>query len=68
MNDGQEKTRDPWEVALERELEQLKACQTTRHLRSCLECSEIVGCEVRNRYVRAVYESMNKGTGGGFEF
>lgn len=35
---------------------------------SCLECSEIVGCTIRLRYVDSVYLSMSKGATGGFEF
>ena len=59
---------DRWEEALVQKLEELKACQKEKGLESCLKCEAILGCEVRTRYVNAVYESMNKGTGGGFEF
>jgi hypothetical protein len=59
---------DRWQQALEKELEALKRCQEEHRLASCLACEKILGCEVRSRYVNAVYESMNKGTGGGFEF
>jgi len=60
--------KDRWEEALDRELEQLRECQKSRELSSCLACPEVLGCPTRNRYVNAVYESMNKGQGGGFEF
>jgi hypothetical protein len=59
---------DQWEEALVRELERLKACQEKRGLKSCLRCPEILGCKLRESYVSAVYSSMNKGQGGGFEF
>ncbi|ADV46350.1 hypothetical protein [Nitratifractor salsuginis] len=59
---------DQWEEALARELERLKECQSAHNLSSCLQCPEILGCKIRESYVTAVYESMNKGQGGGFEF
>ncbi|WP_456432281.1 hypothetical protein [Nitratifractor sp.] len=59
---------DEWEEALARELETLRKCQQDRNVTSCMACPEILECEIRKRYVNAVYESMNKGTGGGFEF
>jgi hypothetical protein len=62
------RTADRWQQALEAELEKLRKCQEEHRLSSCLACEKILGCEIRNRYVNAVYESMNKGTGGGFEF
>ncbi len=60
--------KDRYEIALEEALKELKACQKQKGLSSCLECKEVIGCKVRNSYVKAVYESMNKGKGGGFEF
>jgi len=29
---------------------------------------ELNSCQLRDNYVKAVYESMSKGAGGGFEF
>ena len=46
----------------------LQACQKEHNVDSCMKCEKILGCEVRNDYVKKVYESMNKGQGGGFEF
>ncbi len=54
--------------ALEEKTEALQACQNQRRLRSCLPCPKLNDCPVRDAYVQAVYESMNKGHGGGFEF
>jgi hypothetical protein len=59
---------DKWELQLNKELEKLKSCQTDKKVDSCLKCKEILECEVRKHYVQAVYESMNKGEDGGFEF
>ncbi len=60
--------RDAYERALAEELEKLRACQKEHKRTSCMTCSEVIGCEVRKSYVQAVYLSMNKGKGGGFEF
>ena len=65
---GVNTTKDRWQEALEEQLAALKKCQKEHAVPSCTHCREILGCEVRTRYVNAVYESMNKGTGGGFEF
>ena len=45
-----------------------KECQKKHNLQSCMQCQEVLECAVRNRYVNAVYLSMNKGNGGSFEF
>jgi len=31
-------------------------------------CDKLFECALRDEYVKAVYESMSKGQGGGFEF
>lgn len=59
---------DEWELKLDNELKVLQECQTSRNLPGCETCSEFFDCETRKQYVVAVYESMNKGSGGGFEF
>ncbi len=59
---------DEWELKLEDELVILKNCQENKGFQGCEPCNEIFGCEIRKKYVQAVYESMNKGSGGGFEF
>ncbi len=59
---------DKYKKALLEKLETLKRCQQEKSIDSCLKCNEIIGCKTRNEYVNAVYESMNKGEGGGFEF
>ena len=59
---------DKWEVILEDQIVILQNCQKEKSLRSCTTCEFIVNCEVRKSYIKSVYESMSKGTGGGFEF
>ncbi len=61
-------TLDQWEIALEDQTKILKECQEKRGLKSCLGCQEVNKCKLRDDYVRAVYDSMSKGVGGGFEF
>ncbi|MDD2382984.1 MAG: hypothetical protein PHN18_02205 [Sulfurospirillaceae bacterium] len=48
--------------------ELLQKCQQEKSLESCTLCERIFDCETRKAYVKAVYESMAKGQGGGFEF
>ncbi len=59
---------DEWEIALEDKSRELKECQENKNLKSCLGCDKVNDCELRDGYVKAVYESMSKGEGGGFEF
>jgi len=61
-------SRDRWEQALDQKLETLQQCQQDHALKSCLACPDILDCQLRDAYVKAVYESMSKGHGGGFEF
>ena len=62
------KEPDEWQLALRREKEKLMRCQEEKKVKSCMQCDMLLSCEIRDRYVQAVYDSMNKGTGGGFEF
>ncbi len=59
---------DEWELKLEGKLKELQACQEEKGMNDCLTCEKTFDCEIRKEYVRAVYESMSKGAGGGFEF
>jgi hypothetical protein len=59
---------DEWEIKLDKMLVELKNCQESNNLKSCSDCSKFFECDLRKKYVIAVYESMNKGAGGGFEF
>lgn len=60
--------QNKYEESLEQDLLSLKECQIAKGVESCFKCDEILGCEVRNKYVDSVYSSMNKGSGGFFEF
>jgi hypothetical protein len=63
-----EKVLDEWEIALKQQKATLEKCQQEHSVNSCLKCEKLLTCEIRDAYVKAVYDSMNKGTGGGFEF
>ncbi|MEA3553294.1 MAG: hypothetical protein U9R39_02695 [Campylobacterota bacterium] len=60
--------KDKWQLALDNPLDALNQCQISKNVDSCMKCDKILDCEVRDIYIKAVYESMNKGSGGGFEF
>jgi len=59
---------DKFELELKEKLKALQECQEKHNVNSCLKCEKIIGCKLRNEYVKAVYFSMNKGNTGGFEF
>lgn len=59
---------DDWNKVLDEQIIIVQKCQKEKQFRSCISCLEICDCEVRKNYVKAVYESMNKGSEGGFEF
>ncbi len=61
-------TSDEFEKKLQEKLDALKECQERHKVKSCLKCEKVIGCQIRKDYVTAVYQSMNKGQGGGFEF
>lgn len=63
-----EEVLDKWQIALAAKKEELEACQKQQHVQSCLKCPKLLECEIRESYIKAVYDSMNKGQGGGFEF
>ena len=65
---NENKTLDQWEEKLEDILKDLNSCQNSKNLNSCKPCSQFFECVLRKKYVIAVYESMNKGSSGGFEF
>jgi len=60
--------KDKWELALDKKLTELKNCQKEHNLSSCFQCEILLKCQLRDSYVKTVYESMNKGSTGGFEF
>ncbi len=46
----------------------LEQCQQNLQLKSCFNCEKLFNCEIRKKYIDAVYNSMSKGQSGGFEF
>jgi hypothetical protein len=68
MSNQQNMELDKWEEALEVQIKILHNCQNEKSIDSCTKCHYILECLTRKEYIKAVYESMNKGAGGGFEF
>lgn len=68
MDNAQKLKPDQWEIALDKKLVVLQECQKEHNVSSCTHCSKMFHCTLRKEYVLAVYNSMNKGAGGGFEF
>jgi len=60
--------KDKFEVYLDKMVEKLHNCQQDKAHKSCSLCELYFGCDLRNEYVKAVYNSMSKGDTGGFEF
>jgi len=63
-----EEVLDQWEIALKNKRHELEDCQKQQHIKSCTNCEKILDCALRDSYVQAVYDSMSKNQGGGFEF
>ena len=60
--------QDKWQIALDEKLKLLQECQEKKNIDSCMKCDFLLDCSIRDEYIKRVYESMNKGSGGGFEF
>ena len=63
-----EQVLDEWQIALTHKKAKLETCQTEHQVNSCMKCDKLLDCELRDAYIKAVYDSMSKGKGGGFEF
>jgi len=63
-----EQVLDEWQIELKQKRVELELCQKEQHLSSCLKCEKLLDCTLRDSYIKAVYDSMSKGKGGGFEF
>ena len=59
---------DIYEQDLQAKKALLQECQRSRDLATCSDCEKMFDCDTRKTYVKAAYESMAKGQGGGFEF
>jgi len=62
------KPKDKFELYLDEMIVKLQACQVGKSLKSCSACEHYLKCELRNEYIKSVYNSMSKGDTGGFEF
>ena len=60
--------KDKFELHLDEMIEKVKTCQTEKSLKSCSQCEHFLQCELRDEYIKSVYNSMSKGDTGGFEF
>lgn len=60
--------KDIFEEMLQEKKALLQTCQQEKNIFTCSDCEKMFECEIRKTYVKAVYESMAKGHGGGFEF
>jgi len=63
-----EQVLDEWQIGLKQKRSELELCQKEKGATSCLKCDKLLACELRDAYIKAVYDSMSKGKGGGFEF
>jgi len=63
-----EQVLDEWQIILRQKKAELEACQKEKHVKSCMQCDKLLDCVIRDSYIKAVYDSMSKGKGGGFEF
>lgn len=57
-----------YEARLDESIRMLQTCQEEKNVTSCYVCDNCIGCEIRTKYIRSVYESMSKGETGGFDF
>jgi hypothetical protein len=57
-----------YEARLDDAKDKLQECQKEQKVESCYVCEKCIGCELRTKYIRSVYESMSKGETGGFDF
>lgn len=63
-----EEVKDKFEIYLDEMIVKLQNCQKEKAHKSCSACEFYFGCELRDEYIKAVYNSMSKGDTGGFEF
>jgi hypothetical protein len=70
MHDNQE--LDKFELHLDEMIVKIQACQKEtlgeNTLLSCSVCKHYLECDLRDEYIKSVYNSMSKGKTGGFEF
>ncbi len=64
----QEKILDEWELELQKQKKILEAHMKELGITTEMDCPDFPNCPIHEAYVQAVYNSMSKGVGGGFEF
>jgi len=60
--------KDKFELYLDEMIQKVQKCQEEKAKESCSLCELYLECELRDEYIKAVYNSMSKGDTGGFEF
>jgi len=60
--------KDKFELHLDEMIVKIQKCQEEKQVNSCSACEHYIDCQLRNDYVKSVYNSMSKGDTGGFEF
>lgn len=60
--------KDAYQLNLDEKKAALLECQKSKNLKSCTDCEKLFECEIRKNYVKATYDSMQRGQVGGFEF
>lgn len=63
-----ENKKDSFQQILNEKIIKLQDCQKSKNVNSCLKCEKVIKCKIRKEYVDSVYASMNKGSGGFFNF
>ncbi len=48
--------------------EKLLKCHVDKNISSCFKCPSLFSCDIREEYVKATFENMNKGQEGTFDF
>jgi len=59
---------DKFELHLDEMIIKIQTCQKEKNLSTCSKCEHYLDCDLRNEYIKSVYNSMSKGETGGFEF
>ena len=68
MQETHSQEKDKFELHLDEMIIKIQTCQKERNLITCSVCEHYIDCELRNDYIKSVYNSMSKGETGGFEF
>ncbi len=59
---------DNFQKKLDDNIQKIKECQKEHDVNTCFKCEFVIECKVRKEYVDSAYSSMNKGSGGFFNF